>query len=387
MTDMAVAFITQTGAVDGEYSATGTPFSNDAVTFTSSDPVTSNALSKVVMFGGNDLQVKVGSFTSSATLNGTVSVTSVGFLADVVLVFGARQAMDVLAVNIYNCVGAAIQLSGVVTQGSLGSYEGNGNAVMSPVVHVDNRYACASADGSIKMSVELSAFTSSGFTVTTRQEALAMPFGYMAFRFNGTKIPFLRFLDAPTATGTVATTLTGIKPDFALMLMTLAQAYNVSELDSDANGVGIGLMTPTQSGAVGYVMNDGELTMNSLSWVDASPIRLNSLTGTISHEATVSGMTNDTLSLNYSLASAPVRKWILVGWGATFSTNRPGASEAVVCLVRNPYGLCVTVFSTRHADAGACPTGQPPGGGDADEYHRWRQRGHHRLGRRHGLDD
>ena len=85
MTDMSLAFIDQAAAVDGEYSATGTPFTNDAVTYTSANTVTTPALGKVVMFGGNDLSVKVGTFASSATIGGTVDVTTVGFLADLVL--------------------------------------------------------------------------------------------------------------------------------------------------------------------------------------------------------------------------------------------------------------------------------------------------------------
>ena len=99
MTDMSLAFIDQAGAVDGEYSATGTPFTNDAVTYTSSNTVTTPALGKVVMFGGNDLQVKVGNFSSNATIGGTTDVTTVGFLADMVVVMGGRgnYAIDTAA--------------------------------------------------------------------------------------------------------------------------------------------------------------------------------------------------------------------------------------------------------------------------------------------------
>ena len=72
------------------------------------------------------------------------------------------------------------------------------------------------------------------------------------------------------------------------MLMSLATTVRVKQ-DSDANGFGVGVMTATQAGAVGYVVEDGDVTMKSLSFVDASAVRLNSNTSTMSHEATVLG--------------------------------------------------------------------------------------------------
>ena len=318
MTDQALAFITETAAVDGEYAATGTPFTADAVTFTSSDPVTTSALSKVVMFGGNDLQVKVGTFTASATIGGTV-VVPVGFLADLVLVFGNRSGVDAVSANIFNCVGAAVQVGGVVTQASLGYYSNNGAAAATLGALVEDRYACALFDTTAKQAVELSAFTTSGFTATSRIEAISgLIYGYMAFALGGAKVPFLQVINSPTAPAVVPYALPGMTPEFALLLMSLAQATRTGEIDSDANAVGIGVMTAAQGGTVGYVAQDGDLTMNSLSFVDGSAVRLNSNTTTVSHEATVpvGGMSADTLSLNYTVATSPARKWILVGWGA-----------------------------------------------------------------------
>ena len=325
MTDRVLAFITQTGAVDGEYSFSS--FSNDAVTFTSTDPVTANALSKVVLFGGSDLQVKVGTFLSSATIGGAVDVTTVGFLADLVLLFANRgnYAIDTAGSAAFHGIGAAIQRAGVVTQASLAAVILNTQVAESAGLIVDDRFAGASLNSlAAGNNVTLSAFDAQGFTATTGQEAQAQTYGYMAFGFGGTKIPFLQVLDAPVAAGVATTTLSGLVPEFGLLLMSQADSVRIVKTDSQANGFAVGVFTATQSGTVGYVVEDGAATMQELSFVDGSAVRLSSTTGTISHEATVASMSADTLSLNYSVAGAPARKWILVGWGS------PPAGASVV---------------------------------------------------------
>ena len=318
-TTRTVTFITETGALDGDYSATGGgTFGNDAVTFTSTDVVTTPAKAEVVMFGGTDLAVKVGTFVSHATSGQAVDVTSVGFLADLVLVFGNRgnYTLNTSAATAFSCVGAAIQVGGVVTQASLVQYQGDGAAAALLGVTVDDRYACTSTSTTPGSSVALSAFDAQGFTATTAQESQAHTYGYLAFKFNGTKIPFLQVINTPTAPGVAATTLTGLVPEFGLLLMSLAQAVRTTEVDSDANGFAVGVFTASRASTVGVVSEDAAATMQSLSFVDGTALRLHSLTGTISHEATVAGMTANTLSLNYTVAASPARKWILVGWGA-----------------------------------------------------------------------
>ena len=98
--------------------------------------------------------------------------------------------------------------------------------------------------------------------------------------------------------------------------MSLAQAVRTTEVDSDANGFAVGVFTASRASTVGVVSEDAAATMQSLSFLDGTALRLHSLTGTISHEATVAGMTANTLSLDYTVAASPARKWILVGWGA-----------------------------------------------------------------------
>ena len=55
--------------------------------------------------------------------------------------------------------------------------------------------------------------------------------------------------------------------------------------------------------------------------------------GTTSHHATVSSLTTDALALNYSVATSPARKWILVGWGSAPAAPSLVASQTPLCLV------------------------------------------------------
>ena len=201
-------------------------------------------------------------------------------------------------------------------------HSANGTAAAQLATYVDDRYSCASFATALQQTIALSAFDSQGFTVTTGTEGGLMIYGYIALKFNGTKIPFLQVINSPTAPATVNLPITGVRPEFALMLMSLAQAVRVGEQDADANGYAVGVLSETQGGSVGFVANDNDPSGNMLSqsFVDSSPIRLSSVVGTISHEGTVAGMANEVLSLNYSVATSPARKWILVGWGSAPST-------------------------------------------------------------------
>ena len=312
-----LSFMTPTGTIDGDFTASS--LGAEVINWTSGNALTANALAQVAMFTGSALQVKVGTFTTSAAVNGSVAVT-LPFLADLVLIHSAQSTSSgTMIANQLYCTGAAVVLSGVVTQGSVAHVNAAG-AASNVVTQVDNRYACViTTQTATLQALELSAFTASGFTATTRLGTpSAMLVGYMAFHFGGTKVPFLQQINSPTATGVATTTIPGITPEFALLLMSTAQTVNAIENDADANGFAMGMFTATQSGTVGVVAQDAANPSDVESFVDASAARLQTLVGTTSHKATVpvGGMAAETLSLEYSVATSPARKWILVGWGS-----------------------------------------------------------------------
>ena len=172
--------------------------------------------------------------------------------------------------------------------------------------------------GSLQNAIELSAFTTSGFTVTSRNLNGGVHYGYLALNFSGTKTPFLQVINSPTAPGVVNhTTPAGEVPEFALMLNTLVQSVRFLENDADANGLSLGMFTTAQAGNVGIVVEDASNPTDTASFVSPAAVRLDSIVGTTTHTATVSAMTTGNLALNYSAASGVARKWILVGWSGT----------------------------------------------------------------------
>ena len=216
-------------------------FGNDSLTWASGDVLAAPALSKVVLLGGNDLTVKVGTFSSNNAVGGTTSV-AVPFLADIILVAGTGNiALDTATVTGQLCIGAAIQLGGTVTQATMGHVNVNNSAAGNMGAVVDSRYACAHTfGGTLGQAVELGTVTSSGFVATTRVATGVLLYGYVALKFNGAKIPFLQVINSPTAPGVATTAIPGVVPEFALLLMSLAQTTNTLENDADANGVAVG---------------------------------------------------------------------------------------------------------------------------------------------------
>ena len=115
-------------------------------------------------------------------------------------IFNANHLnIDLASVNATHCIGAAIQIGGVVTQATMSNYQSNGAAVATMAGMVDDRYACLFYDVSNRQTITLSAFDAQGFTVTTGTEAASYSYGYMAFAFHGKKIPFLQVINSPTA--------------------------------------------------------------------------------------------------------------------------------------------------------------------------------------------
>ena len=106
--------------------------------------------------------------------------------------------------HIYHCIGAAIQVDDVITQASVGWSEQNANTAMVGQRLVDDRYACSYSFASALQAIQISNITASGFDVTTRVEGGAFFYGYLAFKFNGVKRPFLQIVDTPTTASTVA---------------------------------------------------------------------------------------------------------------------------------------------------------------------------------------
>ena len=85
--------------------------------------------------------------------------------------------------------------------------------------------------------------------------------------------------------------------------------------------------------------NDPSGNMHSLSVVDSSPIRLSSVLGTISHEATVAGMTNEAFSRKLLGRNEPRAQMDTRGLGGSTGVVHAGGEKASVGMVRHSWLL------------------------------------------------
>jgi len=268
----------------------------------------------VVIMGGVDFEAKVGAFAGNLTVNNTTDVTSVGFLADAVLLSGGRLTTSSASTMLFT-VGAAVN-DGSNTQGSIGCYSNDGASPQSAYVHAltSTAYAASYADTSGQgASIEVGSFDSSGFTATTRVVGTASNFGYLALRFGGADSNVID-MDTRTSTGTQSHAL-AYKPLFGMVLGTLARAYDTDEADSDGGACMISFVTPTRQFANTTTIDYGtSANTQSASFSNGSGVVMPADDGTCVAGACFTGnvaLNTNSMDVTYtSVFTSAVRKWI-----------------------------------------------------------------------------
>lgn len=183
-----------------------------------------------VSFSGDALSAKCGSSTSSASIGGTVAVTGVGFKPDAIIIatcgqaFAANSPFTELACS----VGFAGRLPSITQCCS--SFCAENLQANTSVGNISRDDAAGtvllSAAGTVSEStrLEVSSFDTDGFTVTTRNAAVAVQFMWLALRLAERHVKCAAPSVDVTALGAEAVTGTGFKPEilFASSLVNAA---------------------------------------------------------------------------------------------------------------------------------------------------------------------
>lgn len=291
-------------------------------------------LAHFVIFGGSGLSADVDVFTSSASLDGTVDITSPGFQPDVVFVGGIEHnTQPAGAVDAHWSFGVAVN-DGSATQGSISCYDNGGVSTVNAQALTSSIYAGSITDSNGQdASIEVGSFDSQGFTATSRITAGGHPWYYMALAFGGADKAVVD-IDTPTATGSDSVSI-GFQSLFGMMFGTAAQAYDVSETDADGGSCLLSVFTPDKQYSIAYHNQDAATTSNTGVIVDDQIVNMILDDGTCSagscFEASLTSMAGNNWDLNYSIVfSDAARKWI----GLAVEDPNTGAARRGVRLIQ-----------------------------------------------------
>lgn len=322
MTDLAVI---KDDAVDIE--AVFSAWLSNGIRISITNEPTTAWLATVVIIGGSDISVNVGSFVSNVSVDGTTDVASVGFEADAVLFAGARLGSNPGASTTELLTFGVAVNDGADTQGSIGCYSENGQATANPHAITSTLYAAALTDnGGVDTAIQVGTWDSSGFTATTKVVGTAAYYSYLAMAFGGPDSTVVD-IDTPTSTGADSVTI-GFKTLFGMIFGTLAQAYDTDEADSDGGQCMVSFLTADAQYSISGGEEDAATTTNSFSLSNDQIVTMEQDDGSCvagsCFQATLTSISSSAWDLNYSFTfTDAARKWI--GFAVEVASRRRGA--------------------------------------------------------------
>jgi hypothetical protein len=310
-----ISFLGSTGAVNGE--ADWTSFGSGSVTVTWSSFPSAAFLITVILFAGADLSAYAGDFTASGTINTGTTVTAPGFQPDQLMVLGGGR------VATYNTIldGAFMQIGfadrgATITQccTSWLALNGAGNADCFNWISSNRSCIGISATGGTlgNMQIEITAFSGTGFTATTRNSGLAVPYPYLALSYttgNGTCGHSVPLIVSPTSPSTPIHFVSGTyTPQFVLQLPSGVNIANALRSDGTtqkpgAGSYGIAAFNATEIFSHCTGDDDANSVMATQSFV-TTDFRCRSDTGTDLHIASTPVFGSGYYSLTYTTAVA-----------------------------------------------------------------------------------
>jgi hypothetical protein len=319
-----ISFLGHVGTVNGE--ADFTSFGSGSVTVTWSSFPLVGFLVTVILFAGADLSAYAGDFSASGSVDTPTVVTAPGFQPDQLLLLGGGRSAG------YNAIfNDALMQIGFADRGppiaqcctSWFSLDNAGSADCQNWVSTNRSCVGMSATGGLlgNTRIEITAFSGSGFTATTRTGGLAVPYPYLALSYttvNGTCGHSVPVINPPGAPGTPTHFVGGTyTPQFVLQLPSGVNVPNALRNTGTTNAPGAGsygiaAFTATElfSNCIGD--DDAANTMATQSFV-ATDFRCRSDVGANLHIAASQTFGIGFYSLTYTTAvaapSGTVRYW------------------------------------------------------------------------------
>ena len=303
-------------ALDGSFDFSS--FSADTLTINITDAPTSAVQLVVILFYGDDLQVKLDTVAASGTANGTTVYSGLSFRPRAIFALNSIAGITTSGLHARASCGVCTfdddtdttrrQLSWGVcdrdTPTTLTRIRQNvrNNAIIQRILNLDNGNLSENA------WYEITAQSSTGFTLTTRNENLASNLWFLAFRFGSSRTwcGFPAFSTASTATQAI--TEPGFRPQFVMAWGTGHQEANVNVIQ-DGVGELVGSLTLGACVEVGtdkqaaFQHEQGTGTGDTRCLVSSKLVELVDDAGLVTWDATLASYDATGLSIDVGTAS------------------------------------------------------------------------------------
>lgn len=296
-----ITLLNTSQAKDGDCTAS---FITDGIRLTCADAPPAAYLANVVLIGGSGVSsVYTDTATSNATVNLTTAVTVPGFEPDLVLVWSNNNDTT----NWSSSIGWATNEGGSVVQRSVAMLDSNADANMIVTSRLaTNRVVMYPAPGGSIATIELTSFDANGFTVTTRDASAAIPFSYLAVKFNSLSVKTITSA-APTSTGSQAVTGVGFTPQFGFMLQGEFAAVDTQYASDNGEVQGISAFTASASASAATAHEDGDSTSNTESMTDSKVCRTRKDAADYA-TCTLTSFDSDGATFNYTATNGTARQ-------------------------------------------------------------------------------
>lgn len=322
---------TTNGTINGE--ANFVSFITDGVRFTWGNAPNLAVQISVVLFSGDDLNIYADNVSHTNGQDVSQSFTGAGFIPDAIFGVTTSQAFNDTAVaNASFSYGWSVN-SVPIRQSCIGfTAQHNQSTTATLSGTVDNRFLVVPpttpASGAFSPTLEMTSYPESGFALTKRGSAAAIPFGYLALKFNGKASTDVRVFTSPTSTGNFLRTTFGFKPQFLMLFPNFADTVNEREV---INLEGAGVAPFAMADAIRQYclsMQDetGQSTTDTQNLVDNKMVHVDHGGGNKVFEATLASFDTTGYTLDFSTTDATGRYWVEFGISETIT----GTSDAVV---------------------------------------------------------
>ena len=201
----------------------------------------------IVLFAGDDVSADVATANIPGTEDASEAVTAPGFQPDLVFFNQCGYLSGSTVHNTLGGLGIAIN-DGNLTQMCIA--RGDANAIAageSTARFLTDRMAGRMLDGSLTQSAELTAFSSTGFTLTAREGSVATrDVQYLALKIARHRL-WVGEITTPTSPGTQAVTGPGFRPSFVMQVMSMLTAVDTTVQGANAAVLGHSFVWPTES--------------------------------------------------------------------------------------------------------------------------------------------
>lgn len=263
----------------------------------------------VILFGGTGVTARVGDFTPSGSVGGTVAISSLPARPEVVFFISNDKTFDAVGA-ITNAVvgigsfGIATNNNGSFKNASISiSHDHFADTARAGTVIYNNRCCCNvdARTAQVNFAGEMTAQTSSSFTITTRVNNAIDEVGYLSLNLNGDSFDIVNQLFTNSVTTQTWPTGGGLAfaPKYAFVAGSINGAVNTFAQENCCMGVGVADSVSSAFALSSAIINDN-LDTTAISNIDSNTrcLHVDNDGGTEEKIGTISAWNSDSVTLN-----------------------------------------------------------------------------------------